>query len=100
MKSLGLLEREGIALYLGVCTFCQSQFIDDLLHSLLPLFIGHVGWQTERSREVEILTDCECAHHDVILETIEEKVLKHKIVSKESHRDGIIYMYTYSSKNV
>ena len=60
-------EREREREYHCVCTLCQSQFTDDFLHSRLPQFVGHVRWETERGREVEILTNCECAHDDIIL---------------------------------
>ena len=65
-----------VCLYLGAGTASGTQFIDDLLHSLLP-FRTSSGGQTKGCREVEVFQNWRCAHHDIVLSPVLESKKKH-----------------------
>jgi len=62
--------------HLPVCTAVQTELLDDLLNSLFPLLPGHVGWKTERSREVEILPHRQGSRHYIILQRKSKGTIK------------------------
>ena len=60
------------SLYLSAGTPSETQFINDPLHSLLPFCMCHLRGQTKGCREVEVLPNRQCAHHDIILAAVLE----------------------------
>ena len=66
-----------IHLYLSAGTPSETQFINDPLHSLLPFCMCHLRGQTKGCREVEVLPNWKCAHHNIILSAVLESKKRH-----------------------
>ena len=69
---------------LSAGTPSETQFINDPLHSLLPFCTCHPRGQTKGCREVEVLPNWQCAHHDIILQRYAAQ-----INSSETSRDTL-----------
>lgn len=55
--------------HLGVGHAAQSQLLDQFFDFLIFLLLRDGRWETQRCREGEVLSDRQCSHHHVVLET-------------------------------
>lgn len=46
----------------------QSQLLNELVDFLLLLLFRHVGGEAQCCRKVQVLSDCQCSHHHIILD--------------------------------
>ena len=58
--------------HLGAGTSLQIECVNHSLHPLITLLSGHVTWQAEGSRKLQVLSHAQSSHHNVILH-VEER---------------------------
>ena len=58
--------------HLGAGTSLQIEGVNHSLHPLITLLSGHVTWQAEGSRKLQVLSHAQSSHHNVILH-VEER---------------------------